>query len=77
MIERHYPNLPKIDLFCRGVAAPGWHAFGNEAIQAHPDFEITGAIESTSPGLAQSDGVPGATGDGLGADVQFFVSGRP
>jgi N6-adenosine-specific RNA methylase IME4 len=31
MIDRHYPNVPKIELFCRGQPAPGWGAYGNEA----------------------------------------------
>jgi N6-adenosine-specific RNA methylase IME4 len=31
MIERMYPNLPRIELFARGEARPGWTAWGNEA----------------------------------------------
>ncbi len=31
MIERLYPALPKIELFRRGPARPGWHAWGNQA----------------------------------------------
>ena len=31
MIERLYPTLPKIELFARGKARPGWDAWGNEA----------------------------------------------
>ena len=31
LIERWYPELPKIELFCRGRARPGWSAWGNEA----------------------------------------------
>ena len=30
-IERHFPNLPKIELFCRGAARAGWAAWGAEA----------------------------------------------
>jgi N6-adenosine-specific RNA methylase IME4 len=31
MIERLFPSLPKIELFCRGKPRPGWLAWGNEA----------------------------------------------
>jgi N6-adenosine-specific RNA methylase IME4 len=31
MIEEYYPNLPRIELNCRGPARPGWDAWGNEA----------------------------------------------
>lgn len=31
MIERLYPNLPKIELYRRGAARPGWAAWGFEA----------------------------------------------
>ncbi len=31
MIEEYFPNLPKIELNCRGKARPGWTAWGNEA----------------------------------------------
>ena len=31
MIEQLYPTLPKIELFVRGKARPGWDAWGNEA----------------------------------------------
>jgi N6-adenosine-specific RNA methylase IME4 len=30
MIERWYPDQPKIELFRRGAARPGWSAWGNE-----------------------------------------------
>ena len=30
MIEAYYPTLPKIELFARGEARPGWAAWGNE-----------------------------------------------
>jgi N6-adenosine-specific RNA methylase IME4 len=29
LIERLYPNMPKIELNCRGVPRPGWDAWGN------------------------------------------------
>jgi N6-adenosine-specific RNA methylase IME4 len=31
LIERMYPDLPKIELFARGEARPGWAVWGNEA----------------------------------------------
>jgi N6-adenosine-specific RNA methylase IME4 len=31
MIEEYYPNLPKIELNCRGKGRPGWAIWGNEA----------------------------------------------
>ena len=34
MIERLFPNLPKIELFARGAARPGWRAWGLEAEEA-------------------------------------------
>jgi N6-adenosine-specific RNA methylase IME4 len=32
MIERQFPQLPKIELFRRGAPRPGWAAWGNEAL---------------------------------------------
>jgi N6-adenosine-specific RNA methylase IME4 len=32
LIERMYPDLPKIELFARGEARPGWTVWGNEAL---------------------------------------------
>ena len=31
LIEGYFPNLPKIELFARGKARPGWSIRGNEA----------------------------------------------
>ena len=31
LIERMYPELPKIKLFARGEVRPGWTVWGNEA----------------------------------------------
>ena len=31
LIEEYFPNLPKIELFARGKARPGWDAWGAEA----------------------------------------------
>jgi N6-adenosine-specific RNA methylase IME4 len=31
IVERMYPTLPKIELFARGPARPGWHVWGNQA----------------------------------------------
>lgn len=30
MLEEYFPNLPKIELNCRGKPRPGWDAWGNE-----------------------------------------------
>jgi N6-adenosine-specific RNA methylase IME4 len=32
LIEKFYPNLPKLELFARGEAPAGWDFFGNEAV---------------------------------------------
>jgi N6-adenosine-specific RNA methylase IME4 len=31
MIEAYFPNVPKVELNCRGKPRPGWDAWGNEA----------------------------------------------
>ncbi len=33
IIEAYFPNVPKIELNCRGAARDGWDAWGNEATQ--------------------------------------------
>jgi N6-adenosine-specific RNA methylase IME4 len=37
LIERMYPGLPKIELFARGAAGPGWDIWGNEIEAATPE----------------------------------------
>ena len=32
LIEHYFPTLPKIELFARGKARPGWDTWGNEAV---------------------------------------------
>ena len=34
MIEQYFPNVPKIELNCRGKPRPGWDAWGNEVEEA-------------------------------------------
>lgn len=34
LIEKFYPSLPKIELFCRGAPREGWTAWGNQAVAA-------------------------------------------
>jgi N6-adenosine-specific RNA methylase IME4 len=36
LIEKHFPNLPKIELNRRGPPRPGWDAWGNEVEIAPP-----------------------------------------
>ena len=36
-IEAMYPDLPKIELFARGAARPGWETWGNQATASPPD----------------------------------------
>jgi N6-adenosine-specific RNA methylase IME4 len=31
-VETFFPNVPKIELNCRGAPRPGWSAWGNEAV---------------------------------------------
>ena len=42
IIESYFPNLSKIELFCRGPARPSWSAWGNEA-QADAESATAGA----------------------------------
>jgi N6-adenosine-specific RNA methylase IME4 len=30
MIEQYFPNVPKLELNCRGPPRPGWYAWGDE-----------------------------------------------
>ena len=39
MIESYFPNVPKIELFARGEARPGWTIWGNEANSPSPSKE--------------------------------------
>ena len=34
MIEQYFPNIPKLELNCRGKPRPGWDAWGNEVEEA-------------------------------------------
>lgn len=34
LIERMFPRLPRVELFCRGRPRPGWNAWGNEVLGA-------------------------------------------
>ena len=52
IIERMYPELPKIELFARGTRK-GWHAWGNEAV----------APEESSNETCQCTTCKGPTGD--------------
>jgi len=51
IIERYFPNLPKIELNRRGASRPGWAAWGNEADGPTPD---EAASSPASPEAASS-----------------------
>lgn len=34
MIESMYPEMNKLELFCRGIPQPNWHGWGNECLPA-------------------------------------------
>lgn len=40
-VERHWPNLRKLEMFRRGPARPGWLAWGNQAEEAAPPLPTT------------------------------------
>jgi N6-adenosine-specific RNA methylase IME4 len=46
LIERMYPELPKIELFARS-AREGWAAWGNQAPQEGDDLDISGFLDRT------------------------------
>jgi hypothetical protein len=37
-IEKHFPNCPKVELFCRNTG-PGWHVWGKEAPDVEQDLD--------------------------------------
>ena len=51
IIERYFPNLPKIELNRRGAPRPGWAAWGNEAGESTPE---EAASSPASPEAASS-----------------------
>jgi N6-adenosine-specific RNA methylase IME4 len=50
IIEHYFPNLPKIELFARGVARPGWTVWGNEAVSSVRPLAVP-----ARPGLVAPD----------------------
>jgi N6-adenosine-specific RNA methylase IME4 len=40
MIESYFPSLPKIELFARGKARPGWEIWGSEAEMEDPEYRV-------------------------------------
>ena len=38
LIEGYFPTLPKIEFNRRGLARPGWDAWGNEATQFNAEI---------------------------------------
>jgi hypothetical protein len=59
MIESWYPDLPKIELFRRGPARPGWAAWGYEAESGDNGLDSplpeTSEAAMTSRGLLDDD----------------------
>jgi N6-adenosine-specific RNA methylase IME4 len=45
IIEQMYPELPKIELFARGKARPGWSVWGNEAQGAARGTDSHGGLD--------------------------------
>ena len=64
MIETMFPNLPKVEMFARGNAPPGWRFWGNEATNDvagaaawldPPDgFAIIGDVSQADRGIARA-----------------------
>lgn len=58
MIERLWPNIPKIELNRRGPARPGWDAWGDEALPAEGSAALADAdlptLSTTSLGNGRS-----------------------
>jgi N6-adenosine-specific RNA methylase IME4 len=44
MIEEYFPNLPKIELNCRGKPRPGWKGWGLEADNTAPAYTLEPAL---------------------------------
>jgi N6-adenosine-specific RNA methylase IME4 len=66
MIDKQYPDLPKIELFCRGAPGVGWASYGNEAILPPPIAEPTEAITSCPKESNAGDALEIADGFGDG-----------
>ena len=45
MIDNMYPELPKIELFCRGEPAEGWAGWGNECVQRMEDQPLNEKVK--------------------------------
>jgi N6-adenosine-specific RNA methylase IME4 len=60
-VERMYPGLQRLELFCRGVPRPGWAAWGNETLRRE------GAVAALR-GHASGDDCDNARHCGLAAE---------
>ena len=49
LIDAMYPELSKVELFCRGTPAQGWAGWGNECDYIPPESAITDAVNETLP----------------------------
>lgn len=84
LIEKQFPNLPKIELFRRGPPRPGWDAWGNEAEPAAPEsapIQITdgappmGAVTKPAPsrGPATASSISAVKGAGHPSVDEFEI----
>ena len=54
VIDRMYPELPKIELFCRGEPAEGWAGWGNECVERMEDQPLNEKVKLPSTKLKVS-----------------------
>ena len=49
LIDAMYPELSKVELFCRGTPAPGWVGWGNECDYIPPESTLADAVTEPLP----------------------------
>ena len=54
VIDNMYPELPKIELFCRGEPAQGWAGWGNECVERMEDQPLNEKVKLPSAKLKVS-----------------------
>lgn len=50
LIEAYFPDVAKLELFCRGAPAPGWHGWGKECVQGSGD---RGQVSEGAPAVSE------------------------